>query len=69
MHVTRFHCSSVYVTFLLRRTITGEVKRESDLPGDASSTLASPALHRGVLTRIVALFSAFVHVLYLSLYA
>jgi hypothetical protein len=69
VHVTRLHCSSVSVTLLLRQIITGEVEREADLPGDASSTLPSLAPHRGALTRIVALISAFVHVLYLSLYA
>lgn len=65
VHVTRLHCSSVNLTFLLRQILTSEVKREADLPGDASPTLPSLALHRGVLTRIVYLIPAIVHALYL----
>lgn len=45
--------------------LTGEVKREADLPGDASPTLPALALHHGVLTRIVYLMPAVVHAVYL----
>ena len=65
VHVTRLHSSSVNVTFVLRQILTGEVKREADLPEGASPTLPSLALHRGVLTRIVYLIPAVVHALYL----